>query len=99
MRTASPLSRYSLFISSAAAFKTTDAKALQFVELDDDTQLLRSRDMQGLSMLARAVDPNQTLDGVQEYTTKEALALAQEMVKLGLAKWRGHVDGTGWVRF
>lgn len=49
--------------------------------------------MQGLSMLARAVDPNQTLDGVQEYTTKEALALAQEMVKLGLAKWRGHVDG------
>jgi len=67
-------------------------KALQFVELVDDAQLLQSRDMHGLSMLVRAIDSKQTLDSVQEYTTKESLSLAREMVSLGLAKWRGHIE-------
>jgi hypothetical protein len=67
-------------------------KALQFVELVDDAQLLQSREMHGLSMLVRAIDSKQTLDSVQEYTTKESLTLAQEMVNLGLAKWRDHID-------
>jgi hypothetical protein len=66
-------------------------KALQFVELVDDAQLLQSRDMHGLSMLVRAIDSKQTLDSVQEYMTKESLSLAREMVSLGLAKWRGHI--------
>jgi len=34
--------------------------------------------MHGLSMLARAVDPKQTLEKRQEFTMNEALTLAQD---------------------
>jgi hypothetical protein len=67
-------------------------KALQLVELDSDSQRFRSSEMHELSMLARAVDSKQTLESVQEYTNKESLMLAQDMVKRGLAKWRDDID-------
>ncbi len=67
-------------------------KALQLVELDSDAQRFRSSEMHGLSMLARAIDSKQTLESVQEYTNKESLLLAQDMVSRGLAKWRDDID-------
>ena len=67
-------------------------KALQMVELVNDAQRFQSSEMHGLSMLARAVDSKQTLESVQEYTNKESLMLAQDMVRRGLAKWRDDFD-------
>lgn len=67
-------------------------RSLQFVELDSAAERLQSGEMHGLSMLARAVDSKQTLESVQEYTNKESLMLAQDMVNRGLAKWRDHID-------
>jgi|SRR5579859_222952 len=67
-------------------------KALQLVDLDSDAQRFQSSEMHGLSMLARALDSKQTLESVQEYTNKESLMLAQDMVKRGLAKWRNDID-------
>jgi hypothetical protein len=67
-------------------------KALQLVELDSDAQRLKSGEMHGLSMLARAIDSTQTLDSVQEYTNKESLLLAQDMVNRGFAKWHDDID-------
>jgi hypothetical protein len=69
------------------------AKALQLLELVDGAARFQSSEMHGLSMLARAIDPKQTLETVQEYTNKESLTLAQDMVSRGLAKWRDHIDG------
>jgi len=67
-------------------------KALQLVELDNDAQRFRSGEMHGFSMLARAIDSKQTLESVQEYTNKESLLLAQDLVSRGLAKWRDDID-------
>src|SRR5271169_3107350 len=67
-------------------------KALQLVELDTDAHRFQSSEMHGLSMLARALDSKQTLESVQEYTNKESLLLAQDMVRRGLAKWRDDID-------
>ena len=68
-------------------------KALQVVELVGGAARFQSSEMHGLSMLACAIDPKQTLESVQEYTNKESLTLAQDMVSRGLAKWRDHIDG------
>jgi hypothetical protein len=67
-------------------------KSLQMVELVGGAERFQSSEMHGLSMLARAVDSKQTLDSVQEFTNKESLMLAQEMVRRGLAKWREDMD-------
>ena len=67
-------------------------KSLQLVELVDGAERFQSNEMHGLSMLARAIDSKQTLDSVQEYTNKESLRLAQDMVSRGLAKWHGDID-------
>ena len=67
-------------------------KSRLLVELVGDAGRFQSNEMHGLSMLARAVDPKQTLDSVQEYTNKESLMLAQDMVRRGLAKWRDDID-------
>ena len=66
-------------------------KALQLVELGD-ARRFQSSEMHGLSMLARAIDSKRTLGSVQEYTNNEALVLARELVRRGLAKWPDHVD-------
>ena len=68
------------------------AQALRPVNLDSDAERFQSSEMHGLSMLARAVDPNQTLDSLQEFTNNESLTLAQEMVNRGLGKWRDDID-------
>jgi hypothetical protein len=68
-------------------------EALQLVELVDGAARFQSSEMHGLSMLARAIDPKQTLESVQEYTNKESLMLAQDIVNRGLAKWCSHIDG------
>jgi hypothetical protein len=67
-------------------------KALQFVELLGDAGRFQSSEIHGLSMLARAIDSKQTLESVHEYTNKEALLLARDMVHRGLAKWRDDLD-------
>jgi len=67
-------------------------QALRLVKLDSDAERFQSNEMHGLSMLARAVDPKQTLDSVQEFTNNESLTLAQEMVNRGLGKWRDDID-------
>jgi len=51
-----------------------------------------SSDMHEFTMLARALDPKQTLDSAQDYANKETLVLAQDMVSQGLAKWRDDID-------
>jgi hypothetical protein len=51
-----------------------------------------SSDIHAFTMLARALDPKPTLDSAQDYANKETLALAQDMVSHGLAKWRDHID-------
>jgi hypothetical protein len=72
--------------------KELHTKALQLVELISDAQRFQSSEMHGLSMLARAIDSKQTLESVQEFTNKESLTLAQDMVSRGLAKWRDDID-------
>lgn len=67
-------------------------KALQLVKLPEDAQGFQSNEMHGLSMLARAIDSKQTLESVLEYTNKEAVLLAQDMVHRGLASWRDNID-------
>ena len=52
-----------------------------------------SGEMHEFTMLARALDPKQTLESAQDYANKETLALAQDMVSHGIAKWRDHIDG------
>jgi hypothetical protein len=73
--------------------KELQAKTLKLVELVGDARLFQSEEMHGLSMLARAVDSKQTLEGVQEYTNNESLVLAEDLVSRGLAKWCEHIDG------
>jgi hypothetical protein len=73
--------------------KVINAKALQMVERTSDAERFQSSsDMHEFTMLARAVDPKQTLDSTQDYANKESLALAQDMVSHGLAKWRDDID-------
>lgn len=67
-------------------------KSLQLVDLLDDAARFQSGEMHGLSMLARAIDSNLTLEDVQEYTNMESLLLAQDLVHRSLAKWRGDID-------
>src|SRR5271169_5365693 len=66
--------------------KELHVKTLQLVELVGGAERFQSNEMHGLSMLARAVDSTQTLEGVQECTNKESLVLAQDLVSRGLAK-------------
>ena len=72
--------------------KELQVKTLQLVELVGDAKLFQSKEMHGLSILARAVDRKQTLESVQEYTNNESLVLAQDLVSRGLAKWCDHID-------
>jgi hypothetical protein len=58
----------------------------------DAERFQSSSDMHEFTMLARALDPKQTLDSAQDYANKETLALAKEMVGHGLAKWRDDID-------
>jgi hypothetical protein len=58
----------------------------------DADRFQSSSDMHEFTMLARALDPKQTLDSAQDYANKETLALAQDMVSHGLAKWRDDID-------
>src|SRR6267378_133273 len=58
----------------------------------DAERFQSSSDMHEFTMLARALDPKQTLDSAQDYANKEMLALAQDMVSHGLAKWRDDID-------
>ena len=52
-----------------------------------------SGEMHEFTMLARVLDPKQTLESAQNYANKETLALAQDMVLHGIAKWRDNIDG------
>jgi hypothetical protein len=58
----------------------------------DAERFQSSSDMHEFTMLARALDPKQTLDSAQDYANKETLALAKDMVGHGLAKWRDDID-------
>jgi hypothetical protein len=60
--------------------------------IGDAERFQSSSDMHEFTMLARALDPKQTLDSAQGYANKESLALAQDMVSHGFAKWRDDID-------
>jgi hypothetical protein len=49
-------------------------------------------EMQQFTMLARATEPDMTLDSVQESASKEVLSMAKEMVSRGLATWKPNMD-------
>ncbi len=73
--------------------KVIHSMVWRFVERVGDAERFQSSsDMQEFTMLARAVDPKQTLDSAQDYANKETLVLAKKMVSRGLAKWRDDVD-------
>jgi hypothetical protein len=58
----------------------------------DAERFQSSSDMHEFTMLARALDPQQTLGSAQDYANKETLVLAQDMISHGLAKWRDDID-------
>ena len=58
----------------------------------DAERFQSSSDMHEFTMLARALDPKQTLNSAQDYANKETFVLAKEMVSQGLAKWRDDID-------
>jgi hypothetical protein len=73
--------------------KVIHTKVWDYVERVGDAELFQSSgDMHEFTMLARALDPKQTLNSAQEYANKDTLALAQDMVRHGLAKWRDEID-------
>jgi hypothetical protein len=73
--------------------KVIHTMALRVVERVGDAERFQSSsDMHEFTMLARALDPKQTLASAQDYANKETLVLAQDMVHHGLAKWRDDID-------
>lgn len=59
----------------------------------DAKRFQSSTEMHEFTILARVLDRKQTLESAQDYANKETLALAQDMVLHGIAKWREDIDG------
>ena len=73
--------------------KALHTRVWRLVESVGDAEPLQaSGDMHAFTMLARALDPKQTLETAQEYANKETMVLARQMVSRGLAKWRAEID-------
>jgi hypothetical protein len=72
--------------------KIIHTKVWDVVERTSEARFQSSSDMHEFTMLARALESKQTLDSAQDYANKETLALAQDMVGQGIAKWRDDID-------
>lgn len=64
----------------------------RFLQPDEQNREAYLGEMHEFTMLARALDSNQTVESTQEFASKESLASAEEMVRRGLGKWREDVD-------
>jgi hypothetical protein len=65
----------------------------RFVDPTKDTsEQTTVAEMQQYTMLARVLEPKQTLDSVQEAASKDVLWLAQELVRRGHATWKADMD-------
>jgi hypothetical protein len=66
----------------------------RFVEPTKDTSDARTAmaEMHQFTMLAQLAEPDKTLDAVQDFASKEVLALAEEFVSNGRATWKPDMD-------